>query len=66
MEFMEQEKISGTIMLCPSVAEELLGGSAYMVREGVFIGFDLRVRHAACRQGRRRLTGRPGPIPTLH
>jgi hypothetical protein len=48
MEFMEQEKISGTIMLCPGVAEELLGGSAYMVRDGVFIDSDLPVRHAGC------------------
>ena len=32
----------------------------------VFIGSDLRGRHAACEQGRRRPTGRHGLIPTLH
>ncbi|MGF9760106.1 amidohydrolase, partial [Microvirga sp. 0TCS3.31] len=39
-ELMEQEKIPGTIMLWPGVAEELLGGKAYMVRDGVFNGVD--------------------------
>ena len=39
-EIMEQEKIPGTIMLWPGVAEELLGGKAYMVRDGVFNGVD--------------------------
>lgn len=39
-EIMEREKIGGTLMLWPGVAEELLGGKAYMVREGVFDGVD--------------------------
>jgi aminobenzoyl-glutamate utilization protein B len=39
-EIMEQEKIPGTLMLWPGVAEELLGGKAYMVRDGVFNGVD--------------------------
>jgi aminobenzoyl-glutamate utilization protein B len=39
-EIMEREKIPGTIMLWPGVAEELLGGKAYMVRDGVFNGVD--------------------------
>ncbi len=39
-EIMERENIPGTIMLWPGVAEELLGGKAYMVRDGVFSGVD--------------------------
>jgi metal-dependent amidase/aminoacylase/carboxypeptidase family protein len=39
-EIMEREKIGGTLMLWPGVAEELLGGKAYMVREGVFDDVD--------------------------
>jgi aminobenzoyl-glutamate utilization protein B len=39
-EIMEREKIPGTLMLWPGVAEELLGGKAYMVRDGVFNGVD--------------------------
>jgi aminobenzoyl-glutamate utilization protein B len=39
-EIMERENIPGTIMLWPGVAEELLGGKAYMVRDGVFNGVD--------------------------
>lgn len=37
---MEREKIPGTLMLWPGVAEELLAGKAYMVRDGVFEGVD--------------------------
>ncbi len=37
---MEKEKISGTIMLWPGVAEELVGTKAYYVRAGYFkVGF---------------------------
>ena len=39
-EIMEKDKIPGTIVLWPGVAEELLGGKAYMVRDGVFNGVD--------------------------
>lgn len=39
-ELMEREDISGTIMLWPGVAEELLAGKAYMVRENVFADVD--------------------------
>ena len=39
-EIMEQEKIPGTLMLWPGVAEELLAGKAYMVRDGVFKDVD--------------------------
>ncbi|MEZ0168199.1 amidohydrolase [Microvirga sp. TS319] len=39
-EIMEREKIPGTIMLWPGVAEELVAGKAYMVRDGVFNGVD--------------------------
>ncbi len=39
-EIMEKEKLPGTIVLWPGVAEELLAGKAFMVREGVFDGVD--------------------------
>src|ERR1700742_1281088 len=38
---MEREKMSGTLKLWPGVAEELLGGKAYLVREGVFKDVDI-------------------------
>jgi aminobenzoyl-glutamate utilization protein B len=37
---MVREGIPGTLMLWPGVAEELLGGKAYMVRDGVFKDVD--------------------------
>jgi aminobenzoyl-glutamate utilization protein B len=40
-EIMEREKLPGTIMLWPGIAEELLGGKAYMVRAGVFKDVDV-------------------------
>lgn len=39
-DIMEREGISGTLMLWPGVAEELLGGKAFFVRDGVFDGVD--------------------------
>lgn len=39
-EQMEKDKLPGTIMLWPGVAEELLAGKAYMVRDGVFKDVD--------------------------
>lgn len=39
-ELMERENIAGTLVIWPGVAEELLGGKAYMVRDGVFKGVD--------------------------
>jgi aminobenzoyl-glutamate utilization protein B len=39
-EIMQRENIPGTLMLWPGVAEELLAGKAYMVRDGVFKGVD--------------------------
>jgi aminobenzoyl-glutamate utilization protein B len=39
-ELMEKENISGTLVLWPGVAEELLAGKAYFVRDGVFKGVD--------------------------
>lgn len=39
-EIMERDKIPGTLMLWPGVAEELLAGKAYMVRDGIFKGVD--------------------------
>ena len=38
---MEREKLSGTIRIWPGVAEELVGGKAWFVREGVFKDADL-------------------------
>ncbi len=40
-ERMEREKLSGTLMIWPGVAEELLGGKAYMVRAGIFKDVDV-------------------------
>lgn len=42
-DIMEKEGIAGTLVLWPGVAEELLGGKAYMVRDGVFNGVDAAV-----------------------
>ena len=39
-ELMEREKLSGTLVLWPGVAEELLGGKAHLVRAGVFRDID--------------------------
>jgi aminobenzoyl-glutamate utilization protein B len=39
-ELMERENIPGTLMLWPAVAEELVAGKAYMVRDGVFRDVD--------------------------
>jgi aminobenzoyl-glutamate utilization protein B len=39
-EIMEREKLPGTLMLWPGVAEELLAGKAFLVRAGVFKGVD--------------------------
>src|SRR5581483_7685837 len=40
-EQMEREHLPGTIMIWPGVAEELLGGKAYMVRAGIFKDVDV-------------------------
>jgi metal-dependent amidase/aminoacylase/carboxypeptidase family protein len=37
-ELMEREKIPGALMFWPGVAEELVAGKAFMVRDGVFKG----------------------------
>jgi aminobenzoyl-glutamate utilization protein B len=39
-ELMEREKIAGTLLIWPGVAEELLGGKAHLVRAGIFRGVD--------------------------
>ena len=39
-DLMEREKLPGTLMLWPGVAEELLGGKAYFVRAGMFKDVD--------------------------
>src|SRR5262245_54789746 len=38
---MERERLSGTLVLWPGVAEELLGGKAHMVRAGLFRDIDV-------------------------
>jgi len=38
---MERERLSGTLVLWPGVAEELLGGKAFFVRAGVFKDVDV-------------------------
>jgi aminobenzoyl-glutamate utilization protein B len=38
---MERDKIPGTLLLWPGVAEELVGGKAYFVRAGVFRDVDV-------------------------
>jgi aminobenzoyl-glutamate utilization protein B len=40
---MEREKLSGTLKIWPGVAEELLGGKAYLVRAGVFKDVDVTI-----------------------
>lgn len=40
---MERERLSGTIKIWPGVAEEQLGGKAYLVREGVFRDVDVTI-----------------------
>ena len=37
---MRRANVAGTLMLWPGIAEELLGGKAYMVRDGVFKDVD--------------------------
>jgi aminobenzoyl-glutamate utilization protein B len=39
-DIMQKEGIAGTLMLWPGVAEELVAGKAYMVRDGVFKNVD--------------------------
>ena len=39
-DWMVRTKTPGTLMLWPGVAEELLGGKAYFVRDGIFSGVD--------------------------
>jgi aminobenzoyl-glutamate utilization protein B len=40
-DLMERERLPGTLVLWPGVAEELLGGKAYLVRAGVFTDVDV-------------------------
>ncbi len=39
-ELMKKNNIAGTLVIWPGIAEELLGGKAYFVRDGVFKGVD--------------------------
>ena len=38
---MEREKLSGTLVIWPGVAEELVGGKAYLIRAGAFKDVDV-------------------------
>jgi aminobenzoyl-glutamate utilization protein B len=38
---MEREKLPGTLVLWPGTAEELVGGKAYLIRDGVFENVDV-------------------------
>jgi len=40
-DLMEREKLPGTLVIWPGVAEELLGAKAYMVRDGLFRDVDI-------------------------
>ena len=40
-DLMERDRLPGTLVLWPGVAEELLGGKAYMVRAGLFKDIDV-------------------------
>jgi aminobenzoyl-glutamate utilization protein B len=42
-DIMEKQDIAGTLVLWPGVAEELVAGKAYMVRDGVFKGVDATI-----------------------
>jgi aminobenzoyl-glutamate utilization protein B len=42
-DIMVRERINGTLVLWPGVAEELVAGKAYMVRDGVFNGVDATI-----------------------
>ena len=42
-ELMQKQNIPGTLMLWPGVAEELVAGKAFMVRDGVFNGVDATI-----------------------
>lgn len=42
-DLMIKHKISGTLVLWPGVAEELVAGKAFMVRDGVFKGVDVTI-----------------------
>ncbi len=49
---MEREKISGTLMLWPGIAEEQLGTKAYYIREGIFKNVDACIfTHVASNMG---------------
>jgi aminobenzoyl-glutamate utilization protein B len=42
-ELMEREKIDGTLLIWPGIAEEQLGSKAFFVRDGVFEGVDVNL-----------------------
>jgi aminobenzoyl-glutamate utilization protein B len=42
-EIMERERIDGTLLIWPGIAEEQLGSKAFFVRDGVFDGVDVNL-----------------------
>lgn len=42
-EIMERERIDGTLLIWPGIAEEQLAGKAFFVRDGVFDGVDVNL-----------------------
>ena len=52
---MERDKLPGTLLLWPGVAEELLAGKAYLVRAGVFKDVDVCIFAHVSRRVRRAL-----------
>nr|AIE90983.1 Metal-dependent amidase/aminoacylase/carboxypeptidase (abgB) [uncultured marine thaumarchaeote AD1000_100_C06] len=42
-EIMEREKIPGTLLIWPGIAEEQLGSKAFFVRDGIFDGVDVNL-----------------------
>ena len=56
-QIMERDKLPGTLMLWPGVAEELVASKAWFVRDGMFKDVDVDAVHAR-RQQPRRVVGR--------
>ena len=57
---MEREKLPGTLMIWPGVAEELLGTKAYYVRAGLFKDVDVVLYNHVGSEPRRRRWGDGG------
>ncbi len=62
---MEREKLPGTLMIWPGVAEELLGTKAYYVRAGLFKDVDVRALQPRRREPRHELGRRRRQRPRV-